>query len=105
MKCDPNHIKKAADYSTLPLSGSQVLLIWDKPIGYGYDFKVEVNVGSAVLKAIEGTMEFGNAKALVVGRLQPLTTYTFNIFHKCSSSTGAYVPRPKHVDAKTLDKG
>ncbi len=103
MKCDPAHPNTVAKYSTLPLSGTQMLLIWDKPIGYGYAFKVEVKYTTAVVEVIVGTMGFGNAKALVINQLEPSKMYSFLISHKCSPS-GQYTP-PQQVDGTTLAKG
>ncbi len=92
-----------ANFQTLPLSGTQVLLIWDKPFGHGYEFKVEVKLGAAVVEVIIGTMGFGNAKALVINQLEPSKMYSFFISHKCSSA-GQYTP-PQQVDGTTLAKG
>ncbi len=103
MECDPAHPNSITNFHTLPLSGTQVLLIWDKPIGHGYDFKVEVKYTTAVVEVIVGTMGFGNAKALVINQLEPSKMYSFFISHKCSSS-GQY-NGPTQVDGKTLAKG
>ncbi len=104
MVCDPAHIKRALDYSALSLSYSQILLVWDKPIGPGYDFKVEVKNGTAIAQVIRGEMGFGNAKAVVIDGLQPSTTYTLYIYHSCSSSPEHYTTA-KHTSATTLAKG
>ncbi len=91
-------------YKALALSESQILLVWDKPIGPGYNFKVEVKIGTAIVKVILGEMGFGNAKAVAIDGLQPITTYTFLIYHSCTSVPGQY-STAKTTSTATLAKG
>ncbi len=104
MNCDPTHIKFPIHLATLPLSGTQILLVWDKPLGDGYDFKVEVKNGAVLMEVTFGPLGFGNAKTVVINRLQPQTTYTFYVYHQCSSNPGHYT-NAKHIAGKTLAEG
>ncbi len=88
----------------VPLTDSQVLIVWRKDLGLGYNFKVTVTQGQTEVKTIQGPTGFGNSKAVVVNGLQSGINYDFATVHECASKPGTFsAGSPKA--GKTFDKG
>ncbi len=73
---------------TRALTDTQILLIWNKPLGDGYKFKITTFIGAAVVKTTEGFMSYGSIGAVVVTGLQPNQPYTFKVQHDCVYTPG-----------------
>ncbi len=85
----------------MAVSDTQILMVWDKPLGYGYRYKVEVKIGSYVIQVLYGETGFGNAKTVIVYNLQPSQAYNFSAFHECTNNPGPY-SKAKTMQAATM---
>ncbi len=102
--CDLQKPKKPLKASAVAVSESQVLVMWSKPLGPGYNFRVVVKLRDVILKVLTGETGFGNSKAIVVNWLQPNIEYNFTMEHECAVNPGHY-SKVKYVLASTLKKG
>ncbi len=102
--CDPSRPKKPAHLGVMAVSDTQVLMVWDKPLGNGYRYKVEVKVGALVIQVLYGETGFGNAKTVIVYNLQPGQAYDFSAFHECTHHPGTY-STPRMLSATTMGLG
>ncbi len=96
--------KYAKELAVQPLSESQVLLVWNKPLGPGYKYRIQVNVSNILLKEIKGTLGFGSIQTVVVNGLLPSTAYSFTAQHECEAKPGVY-SKVKSLPATTLGPG
>ncbi len=89
---------------TYVVSESQLLWIWDKPIGNGYSFKVTVKEGTTVVREINERMGYGPIGVVVIQGLQPKKEYSLSLSHYC---TGTETPMQALGEQKvtTFDKG
>ncbi len=71
-----------------PVSDSQIIAIWNKDLGDGYRYKMNIKVGTTVITKMEGMLSFGSTIAVVVAGLQPNQPYNFEIYHECESQPG-----------------
>lgn len=94
-------VQIATNFTALPVSESQIILVWDKPLGFGFNYKITVQLGSGILQVIKGELGFGNAAALTINGLFPLTQYKFALSLECESNPGKY-SRRIYEYAKTL---
>ncbi len=91
-------------YVAQPLSESQVLLVWNKPLGPGYKYRIQVNISNIILKEIRGTLGFGSIQTVVVNGLLPNTEYSITAQHECESNPDVY-SKVKTQLAKTYASG
>lgn len=88
----------------LPVSDSQVLGIWNKDLGDGYRYKIDIKVGGTVISRMQGTLSFGSTVAVVVNGLQPDQPYDFDVYHECASKPGT-PSSIRNRNVRTLQQG
>ncbi len=86
-----------------PVSSSEVLVVLDKPIGDGYDFKISYSGGPGITLGTQGPLGYGTAWIQVISSLQPDYEYEFQVEMSCEHSSS--YSQPISVIVKTLPVG
>ncbi len=76
------------------ISDKRIAVVWDKPFGYDYKFKVTAEVSGKPTKTETGVQGFGNAGFSEMLGLASDTNYTFNVELECKDHLGVYSPKP-----------
>ncbi len=84
-----------ANITTFPISDSQVIIAWDKPIGSDYTFLMYYSNYWGIRETeMSGPEGFGTMHIVVLSGLEPSTKYKASIKHICAkdrSLKSAYV--------------
>ncbi len=86
------------------VSDTRIMVVWDKPLGDGYKYKVTVNKTSQNPQIKTGEQGFGNAGLEQFFGLTPKTNYTLSVQFECKDNPGKFSPAAT-TDVKTLDSG
>ncbi len=81
--CSPN-IQGPGNFAAYPISDSQALLAWGKPLGEGYVFQVIYRLDAAIrIKKLQELQGFGPMDMVVISGLKPSTKYHAEIRFYC----------------------
>ncbi len=102
----PTGIKRPDNVDAQPVSSSQVIVVWDKELGFGYNYRLNVLSGTETVQVITGSEGFGNAEAVTVRGLLPSKPYSFSVELECASKPGTFSkPRSIKKPVTTLAVG
>ncbi len=83
------------------VSGVEMIVSFDKPIGDGYKYKVTYKDTNPEQEA-SGILGYGNAATHVLSGLTAATDYKIKVFLECDSKPNVFSAVPGMTTAKTL---
>ncbi len=99
-----NTIKRPEELGAHALSDTQILLMWNKDLGLGYNYRITIKIGAVPIRISHGMMTFGSIAVVVVDNLLPNQRFDFEVRHECSSNPGT-LSSPRTAFATTLTEG
>ncbi len=73
-----------------PLSDKILFVVWDKPLGDGYMYKVTVDDGGQNSTSVTGDQGFGNVGLREIFGLNADTNYRVSVVLECRSHQGTF---------------
>ncbi len=85
------------------VSGSKMLVWWDKPIGNGYNYKLTYKeIGTNNLNEKTGSHGYTTVGNFILSSLTPGKEYEITVNLECASNPNIFSPIPGVIKAKTF---
>ncbi len=82
-----------ANITTFPISDSQVIIAWDKPVGSGYTYLMYYSNYYAIRETeVSGNEGFGTMHIIVLSSLESKSKYKASIKHICAQNRNLKSP-------------
>ncbi len=104
VQCHPAQPQSPINVGAYPLSDKIMLVVWDKPLGDGYTYKVTVDDGGQNRSSVTGEHGFGNAGFQEIFGLTADTNYTVSVELECKDNPGTF-SQPTRTNVTTLPAG
>ncbi len=97
--------QKPNNVGAYAISDKRIAVVWDKPPGNGYKFKVTAEAPGKPTKTETGEQGFGNAGFSKIMDLVANTNYTVNVELECKGYPGTLSPKATtHVKTLVIGK-
>ncbi len=104
VKCNAAKPQIPINVGAYPVSDKIILVVWDKPLGDGYRYKVTVDDGGQNRTSVSGEQGFGNAGLHEIFLLTEDTNYTVSVQLECKDHRGTF-SQPATTVVTTLPAG
>ncbi len=104
VKCNPAQPQAPINIGAYAVSDKTILVVWDKPLGGGYMYKVKVDNGGQNHTLFTGEQGFGNAGLKEIFGLNAATNHTVSVELECKNNPGTS-SQPVTTAVTTLSAG